>query len=250
MGKAIKKSGKGMVSDKRPKWMDEANSRGQEGVGVDDLTIPRLSIIQDLSPQRKKQDPQYIEGADSGMLFNSVTNLLYGVAVVFVPCFYRKEWVIWKSQNSGGGFLGAFKTEHQARVEWREKGYEGKIDKKGEPEYEINDTGQQFGLIAHENGTVEDIVISMSKSKRKIDKQLNTLVKMAGGDRFGKMYKISAVSDQNSAGQDYFNFAVEAMGFIESEETYRRAEAMYEAVSSGERDVNRDDEPSGEKSEY
>ena len=203
-----------------------------------------------LKNQRKKKDPQYIEGAEEGILFNSVTNVLYGVAVAFVPCFYRKEWVIWKSVNSGGGFLGAFATEHLARQEWRDKEYEGKIDKTGNPEYEINDTGQQFGLIVHEDGSAEDIVISMSKSKRKIDKQLNTLVKMAGGDRFSKMYKISAVADQNSAGQDYFNFGVEAMGFIEDEATYRRAEAMYEAVSSGARDVNRDSDSPEEDTEY
>ncbi|MCK5346606.1 MAG: hypothetical protein KAR20_24520, partial [Candidatus Heimdallarchaeota archaeon] len=62
----------------------------------------------------------------------------------------------------------------------------------------------------------------------------------------------SAVEDQNAAGQDYFNFGVEAMGFVMNEDTYRRAEAMYESISSGVRDVNRDSDskPSGGKAEY
>jgi hypothetical protein len=238
-----------MISAEMPAWMKSDSVRGQEGVGVDDLTIPRLSLIQDLSPQRKKSDPAYIDGADSGMLFNNVTLKLYGESVVFVPCFYRKEWVIWKSQNSGGGFQGSFSSEKEALAEFREKDYEGKIDKKGDPEYEINDTGQQFGIVVHENGFTEDIVISLAKSKRKVDRQFNTLVKMAGGDRFSKMYKISAVGDQNAAGQDYFNFGVTAMGFVADEALYNKAVAMYEAVSAGSRDVNRDSEEK-KKEEY
>ena len=253
MAKAIKKNAPTkMVSKDQPKWMENTGTRGQEGVGIDDLTIPRLSLVQDLSPQRKKKDPQYIEGAEEGMLFNNVSNFLYGEAVVFIPCFYRKEWVMWKSQSEGGGFLGAYTSEREAMEKFRAEGYEGQLDKKGNPMYEVNDTGQQFGLIVREDESVEDIVISLAKSKRKVDRQFNTLVKMAGGDRFSRMYKISAVSDQNAAGQDYFNFGVEAMGFVMNEDIYRRAEAMYESISSGARDVNRDadNKPAEDKAEY
>ncbi len=234
-----KKEETAIVSIERPEWMNDDNSRGQEGVGIDDLTIPRLSIIQDLSPQRKKNDPAYIEGADSGMLFNTVSNALYGESVMFVPCFYRKEWVIWKSQNSGGGFCGAFGSKAEAEAEFQSEGYDDKVDKKGDPEYEIVDTGQQFGILVHPDGTTEDIVISLAKSKRKVDRQFNTLIKMGGGDRFSRIYKISAVADQNAAGQDYFNFGVSHMGYV-NEEIYRKGEAMYEAISSGQRDVVRD----------
>jgi len=242
MAKAIKKKDDtAMVSTERPEWMEDDSMRGQEGVGVDDLTIPRLGVIQDLSPQRKKTAPEYIEGADSGMLFNTVTGRLYGTEVMFVPVYYRKEWVIWKSVNAGGGFNGAFPTEAGARAEFSEKEMEGQLDDKGNDLYEINDTGQQFGLVLNDDGSVEDIVMSMSKSKRKVDRQFNTMIKMAGRDRFSRVYKISAVEDQNAAGQDYFNFGVAPLGFV-NEDTFLYAEKMYEAISSGAKDVNRDSE--------
>lgn len=243
----VKKEEGALISQERPDFMNNESNRGQEGVGIDDLTIPRLGLIQDLSPQRKKTDAAYIEGAEEGMLFNTVTNVLYGTSIMFVPVYYRKEWVIWKAQSEGGGYCGAYPTEHEAKVEWESQGYEGQVNKKGEPIYEVNDTGQQFGLVVHEDGTTEDIVISFSKSKRKIDRQLNTMVKMAGGDRFSRVYKISAVSDQNSAGQDFYNYGVSMMGFV-NEETYRKGEKLYDAISSGQRDIKRE-EPE-EEAEY
>ena len=201
-------------TDQMPAWMNENDARGQEGVGVDDLTIPRLQLIQDLSPQRKKNDPQYIEGAEEGMFFNTVTFALYGASVIFIPCFYRKEFVIWKSQSEGGGFLGAYPTEREAKNEFNEQGYSGQVDKRGNPIYEINDTGQQFGLLVNPDGKTEEIVLSMSKTKRKVDRQLNTIIKMAGGDRFSRMYQIKAVQDTNGAGQEFFNMSVELMGYV------------------------------------
>ncbi|MDH3375391.1 MAG: hypothetical protein OEQ39_00270 [Gammaproteobacteria bacterium] len=241
MARARKATELAVAQEKMPAFMDSDSKRGQEGVGVEDLTIPRLQLIQDLSPQRKKNDPQYIEGAEEGMMFNSVTKALYGEQVIFIPCFYKKEWVIWKSQSEGGGFLGAFTSQTEANREFRDQGLDGQVDKKGNPIYEINDTGQQFGLIVDPDGHAEDIVLSLSKTKRKVDRQLNTIIKMAGGDRFSRMYKIRAVQDENAAGQNYYNFGVELLGFVSDEALYRRAEALYEAIASGERDVNRDE---------
>jgi hypothetical protein len=242
MARAKKATELAVAQETMPTFMDPDKKRGQEGVGVEDLTIPRLQLIQDLSPQRKKTDPQYIDGAEEGMLFNSVTKALYGTEVVFIPCFYRKEWVIWKAQSEGGGFLGAYPTEAEAKAEFRAQDLDGQVDKKGNPIYEINDTGQQFGLIVTPDGHAEDIVISLSKTKRKVDRQLNTIIKMAGGDRFSRMYKIRAVQDENAAGQNYYNFGVELLGFVSNEDLYRRAESLYEAIAGGERDVNREED--------
>ena len=226
-----------------PSYLDQDSTRGQENVGIDDLTIPRLSVIQDLSPQRKKNDPEYIKGAEEGMLFNTVTNELYGTDVNFVPCYFRKEWVIWKLQAAGGGFEGSFDTEAEAIAEFEAQGYVDDTCKiPGSTEkvcaHEIIDMGQHFGLIAHLNGKLEEIVISMSKSKMKVSRQFNTIVKMAGGDRFSRVYKIGVVEDENSAGQSYYNLAGAALGVV-PEPIYRAAEKMYESIADGTKDVER-----------
>lgn len=232
-----------------PDYMNQDSTRGQEGVGVEDLTIPRLDVIQDLSPQHKENKPEYIEGAKVGMLFNSVTKQLYGDTVYFVPVFFRKEYVIWKSRNVGGGFMGAYPTEAAAKHELETQGLDiSELDTKGEPMYQITDTAQQFGMIIHEDGTTEDIVMSMSKSKMKTSRQLNTISKIAGGDRFSRVYKISAVEEQNSSNQDYWNLNVSQLGFT-PEDVYHKAEEMYDSIASGARDVNRDAEATSDDDE-
>ena len=218
-------------SDDRPDFLPQDSNKGQENVTVDDLTIPRLGLVQDLSPQRKANKPEYIEGADSGMLFNNVTSELYGGAIHFVPVYFRKEWCIWKLQSAGGGFMGAWPTEKEAQESFAEREFD--------EDYEIVDMAQHFGMVLHADRRPEEIVISMSKSKMKVNRQLNTLVKMSGGDRFSRVYKISAVEDQNKEGQDYYNFGVAPIGYV-SEPVYRLAEVMYENVSGGVKDVNRD----------
>lgn len=213
--------------DKLPAYMNAGPARGQENVTVDDLSIPRLDVIQALSPQRKKSAPEYIDGAEEGMLFNSVTGQLYGESVTFVPSFFRKEWLLWKDRDSGGGFGGAYPTAAAAEAEVRERG----------ADWEASETAQHFGLIVADSG-VEEVVCSMSRSKLKASRQLNTLAKMAGGDRFASAYTVSAVEVSGDRG-DYYNLTVKRVGWVE-EDVYKAGETLYEAVSAGDKDINRE----------
>ena len=76
-----------LVTNEIPDFMKQGN-RGAENVGTDDMIIPRIELIQALSPVRKKSDPAYIEGAEEGMLYNNVTRTLYGTEVTVVPVYY------------------------------------------------------------------------------------------------------------------------------------------------------------------
>ncbi len=234
-----------------PDYMKQGEGRGHENVGIEDLTIPRMDVIQALSPQRKSNNPKYIEGAEEGMIFNTISGKLYGDKVFFVPVFFKKEFVIWKKQDAGGGFYGAFNTRAEAERAANEQG----LNFSDEGEYEILDTGQHFGLILDpattaDSPVVEEIVISMSKSKMKVSRQLNTLCKMAGGDRFSRVYEIKAVEEQNKQNQDYWNMAVKQLGFV-PEPVYHIAEELYGMVSEGQRTIAREEPtPEGKKPEY
>lgn len=221
----------------RPDWLKDTG-RGNEGVGINELTIPRIEIIQDLSPQRKKSEAKYIPGAEEGMAFNSVSSELYGSALIIIPVFFQKEWVIWKDRKKGGGFAGAFASELEAEKARRELA--------DADDYAVLDTHQHYVLVVKgtkDNLVFEEAVMSMSKSKMKASRQLNTLAKMAGGDRFSRMYRMEVVPDQNKNGDSYFNWRVSPLGYV-TKEMYTAAEALYNAVSSGQRAIDRshDDE--------
>ena len=61
----------------------------------------------------------------------------------------------------------------------------------------------------------------------------------SGGDRFERLYKLSVVEAQNKAGQDFYNWRVDQMGYV-AKPLFEIAEKMYENLRSGIVDVKRD----------
>lgn len=224
-----------LFGNERPDYVTDT-SRGSEGITTDDLSLPRLSIIQDLSPQRKKGKDEYIEGAEEGMVFNTASNALYDKPILIVPCFFRGEYVAWKDRDSGGGFGGAFATQEEAD-KW--------VDSQEQPDlWDVSYTHQHFCVMVHPDHTaerphLEDVVLSMSRSQLKPSRKWNTMVSQAGGDRFSRAYRLSVVQDKSQKGE-FFNWKLDQLGFV-PKDIFDRAEAVYEAVSSGARDVSRAD---------
>ena len=233
----------------RPSYMGD-QKRGSEEVTIQDITIPRLSMVQDLSPQRKKNNAEYIEGCEEGMLFNTVTNQLYADPVLFVPVYFRLEWLVWKHRDAGGGLQGVCASQEEAVALVAAHPLAGQMTEKNEPVLEVQDTAQHFGLLLDPNSPAEDprateIVVSMSKSQLKPSRQLNSQVRIAGGDRFERYYRLSAAQVDGARGE-YYNWKVEQLGFV-AEAIFAQAEALYESVVSGKRDVERDDATSEEE---
>lgn len=226
-----------LAIDTRPDWMKDSN-RGSENVTNNDITLPRLQIIQDLSPQHKKNKPEYIDGAEAGMVFNTVSNELYELPLQFIPVHYEVEYNIWKDQDCGGGFFGSYGSQSEAEAEVVRL-----VNEEGEKseELEVVDTFVHYILIPRADDRLEEAVISMAKSQAKVSRKFNTIVKMAGGDRFSRVYTLGVVDDQNANGQEYYNFKISPKGFVGSKEQYERAEEVYEAINSGMRKIDRNE---------
>lgn len=211
-----------------PSYMNPESTKGSENVGADDMIIPRLGLCQSLSPQRKKSDDRYIEGIEEGDMFNTVTSELYGNGVIVVPVFYRKEYLIWVSRDGGSdgnGFRGAFPTELEAA---QAKNLLDDGDK-----CEIVETASNFCLLVKEDGSTDEIIVPMAKSQMKVSRKWNSLIRMAGGDRFSHGYKLIGVEESGGKG-DYFNYNVVKLGYT-PETVYKEAEALYEAIASGQK---------------
>ena len=73
-------------------------------VGQDDLALPFLKILGQLSPEVNKRDGKYVEGAEPGMIYNSVTGELFNgeQGVPVIPCYYKLEYVEWKDRGKDG----------------------------------------------------------------------------------------------------------------------------------------------------
>ena len=80
-------------------------AKGLGNIGQQDLALPFLKILGQLSPEVNKRDGKYVEGAEPGMIFNSVSGELYdGVkGINVIPCFYKLEYIEWKDRGEGLG---------------------------------------------------------------------------------------------------------------------------------------------------
>ena len=226
---------------------NDGPSRGSEDVGQEDLTIPRLEIVQSLSPCRDKKDDNYIEGAEEGMLYNNVSRELYGTKVMVIPVIFKKEWLIWKDRKQGGGFRGAYPSLEEAN-----NMIVNLVNEGSDPEgsLEAIDTAQHLCLLIKPDGKLEEIAISMSKSKMKVSRQWNSIIRMMGGDRFSRVYELRGVADENNDGDKFKNFGVKALGYP-SKHAYVLAEALYNDLVSGDREmkVNADQDQSDVETE-
>lgn len=216
-----------IVTDAMPDFLvGKTGGRGAENVSTDDMIIPRVELIQALSPARNKKDAAYIEHAEEGMLYNNVTRELYGESVVVVPVYYAKQYLVWKDRKSGGGgsngFRGAFASPELARAAIAQLGEEG---------LEVSDTAQHFVLVRSQDQW-QEAVISMAKSKMKVSKRWNSLIRLTNTDSFSRAYKLSSVVETNARNESYHNFNITPLGFV-TKEIYERAEKLYETIRAG-----------------
>lgn len=209
-----------------PDYIKPGN-RGSEHVGTEDMVIPRLEVVQALSPALERDDPNYIEGAKQGDLVNSVTRQNYGKEVFIVPVYYTKQWLVWKDRTKGGGFFGAYPSPAEA---------EARIEQEGDDALEAIDTPTHLCLLIDpQEGKIDEIMISMPRTKAKISRQWNSMIKLAGGDRFSRVYRVTTALEENKKGK-FQNYVVQAAGFP-AKVVYDKAEKLYQAVSAGDRTV-------------
>ena len=71
--------------------------QGLENMDKDDLALPFLKLLQTSSDETKKKHSSYVEGAEPGMFYNTVSKKLYdGIkGIEVVPCYYRLAFPEW-----------------------------------------------------------------------------------------------------------------------------------------------------------
>lgn len=214
-----------------PEYLRDAigSNAGQENVSVDDLVIPRINLVQSLSPERDKKDPAYIEGIEEGQIFNSLTREVYGESTIVVPVMYRREYQVWnkKRTQGGSGFHGSYSTDAEAKAVLRTREAE-KPDLAGK--LEVVEVPVMFVMVINSNSH-EQAVISFPRTKAKVARKWNSLIRLGGMAAYAKQYNLHSVEEKNDNGK-FYNFGVSAAGFV-SREVYQAAAEMYESVVAG-----------------
>ena len=104
---AVKETGTAVAI---PSEFEQFAGLGMDQVRTEDMSIPFLRILAQLSPQVNKRDGAYVQGAEPGMIYNTVANEAYDgeEGILVVPCYYSRRYVEWKPREQGGGYVGSY----------------------------------------------------------------------------------------------------------------------------------------------
>ena len=215
------------VQTELPEHLKNTGSVGNEEVGAEDQTIPRLNLLQKASPQCDETKPEFLAEAKAGLFHNSVTNELYTKLYV-INLLYRKTVAAFKKRDLGGGFAGNHANTAAAVEALTAEGLDPKS-------YDLVETGNHYCLILDENGAPKQpALLSMNGSKLRVSNQWNTQI-LARGDnipRYSGVWQLSSVIQSNAKGS-WSNISIDYVGYA-SEELVNEAAKLYTALQSDE----------------
>ena len=221
--------------------MFEADAdKGSQNMTQDDLALPFLKVLGQLSPEVNKRDGKYVEGAEPGMILNTVTNEIFDGAkgMNVIPVYYERKLVEWQDRGESKGAPVAI---HNAESDimsqtTRDKSFK---DRLSNGNY-IENTANHFVIVLGESPS--SALISMKATQLKISRKWNSVmmgIKLQGKNglftppTYSHIYKLKTVQMSNDKGT-WFGWDVSQVGPVSDKSIYDTAKNFAERVSAGE----------------
>jgi hypothetical protein len=218
---------------------EEDAAKGLGKIGQEDLALPFLKILGQLSPEVNKRDGKYVEGAEPGMIFNSVSGELYdGVkGIDVIPAFYKLEYIEWKDRGDGPGAPVAI-YDSSSDIMSKTKPDANYKDRLPSGNY-IEKTASHFVIVTGDSPSTA--LISMKSTQLKISRKWNSMmsgIKLKGKNglftpaSFSHTYRLKTTQMSNDKGT-WFGWEVSKVGPITDQSLYQQAKSFSESISKG-----------------
>ena len=179
---------------------------GLENMDKGDLALPFLKLLQSGSDETKKKHAKYVDGAEAGMFYNTVTKKLYdgekGIEVI--PVFYKMtypEWAPFEKRegrpihNDRGPGVMSKVTQNDRNKDMLDNGNE------------IIKTANHFVIINGERP--EKALMTMKSTQLKVSRGWNSLMedqfetdpktgKSIPAPMFSRVYRLKSVENAGS----------------------------------------------------
>ena len=227
--------------------------KGTQNIMQEDLALPFLKVLMPLSPEVNKRDGKYVEGAEPGMIFNSVTKELYDGAkgINVLPCHYLKQYIEWQDRGTS---IGAPVAIHKADSDIMSKVTRDKFnkDRLANGNY-IETTANHFVFLLGDNPSTALIPMkstSLTVSRKWLTSMMG--IKLQGKDglftpaTYSHIYNLKTVQMTNDKGT-WFGWTYTKVGPVKDKSVYEMAKDFSERIAKGE--VQAKDTSDSEKSE-
>ena len=217
----------------------EADAQQQNlNISQEDQALPFLKILGQLSPEVNKRDGKYVEGAEPGKIFNTVTSKLYD-SIDVIPCYYKRQYIEWQDRGVTGG--GAPVATHDADSDIISQTTRGKDYKDRLPNGNyLDNTANHF--VIYLNDVPQQALISMKSTQLKVSRKWNSMmlgIKMQGKNglftppTYSHIYRLSTVQMSNDKGT-WFGWDVSKVGPVTDKGIYDMSKSFAESVGKGE----------------
>lgn len=207
----------------------------------EDTSIPLIYILQDNSPQVKRRDPAYIEGAEPGDIWlKGINKIVKGkVGIVVQPCAFGKDWVEWVPRGEGGGGGSGFQGRHPDLPRNAKEIMDPKNNNK---KHYILPNGNEVVETRYHFVRIDGIpyVIPFTSTGHKVSRDWGTAmqaVKWPDGTlapSYTRLWRLRTVERSNAAG-NWFVFAPEDIGWVTTTADYVAGRDLRIAVETGEK---------------
>jgi hypothetical protein len=237
--------------------MFEADANGgAQNIEQEDLALPFLKVLGQLSPEINKKNGRYVEGAEPGMILNSVTKKLYdgdkGINVI--PCFYKREYLEWKPRELRGGLVRIYSIDDPIVRTTKRDQFNRDVLPNGNY---LENTASHFVVTTGEDAGTG--LISMTRTQLKVSRTWNSMmmsIKLQGKNglftppTFSHIYNLKSVQMTNDKGT-WFGWNINKIGPVTDNNIYSLAKDFAEKINKGEVEVKHEsDTVATEKSPY
>jgi hypothetical protein len=237
--------------------MFEADAdKGSQNMTQEDLALPFLKVLGQLSPEVNKRDGKYVEGAEPGMILNTVTNEVFdgtkGIDVL--PVFYERKYVEWQDRGEGKGAPVAI---HDASSDimsqtTRDKSFKDRLPNGNY----LENTANHYVVVLGDSP--QTALISMKATQLKISRKWNSImmgIKLNGKNglftppTYSHIYNLKTVQMSNDKGT-WFGWEVSKVGPVSDQSVYGIAKSFADQVGKGDVKVKHGSDESKSDSPY
>ena len=226
-----------------PDYLKGMTGSGLQGLDSSDFTIPRVKLLQGISPE-----VEAFEEAKSGQFWHNVLDLNMGETFDFIVCSNKKRYMLLAPLNDSRGVLaraddGIHWTPPDAEFEVKLKGMRNSVKWKtaatvresGLAEYGSSNPDDpdsnpaavlfyDFMLYLPQRPDLSPVLMSLARSQVKKAKSLQTKIELRNIPMQAQVFRARVVKETGAEGE-YNNWEFAANGFA-AEEDFKRATAL------------------------
>lgn len=231
-----------------PAFMRNDADMGKEAIGQEDIQIPRLKLMQGLSPELQ----EYNE-LRAGDFFHPAAEFIFNEPFRAVVVHMDRRYILWRPRDSGGGILaraddgihwspsqGTFdvtldKKDGGVQVKWTlaptvaqsglaNWGTMNPADSNSPPAATLM---YNYLLAFPEEPDLMPAVLSFQRTSIKVGRNFNTKIKTIRTPIFGTVWEFGSKEETNARGQKFFNIDVKGAGVVEDASQYEMYKAMH-----------------------